>query len=328
MKTILITDTHYGVKNNSNTWCNYQLKFIDDTIIPLIQQLSKNDDVRVIHCGDVFDSRAAYSLLIANRVVTKYREIASLCPIYIVAGNHDFYSPISDDYCTIPLLFRDIENIQYYIQNIETSNYNELFVPYYTFLDKDALKTAIQTHHPKAIYTHADLDHLPDEEYKQILQGVSVISGHIHTPNFKDNFFTLGSTYALTFADTNSPRGLYVVDTDDYANMKFIENTSSIKFWRLYDNQIFNYNFTIGTDDYIEIYINKKFLIEDEFIKKLKDLSTKYRNIKVIPNDVESSEGNAEVNFDTYNIDEQCRKCIPDYLQEKFNTVIANTKDI
>ena len=58
MKTIIITDTHFGTRNNSKVWCDYQIKFIDNTLLPLVKKLSQKDAVRVIHCGDLFDSKS------------------------------------------------------------------------------------------------------------------------------------------------------------------------------------------------------------------------------------------------------------------------------
>ena len=55
MKTIIITDTHFGARNNSKVWCDYQIKFIDNTLLPLVKKLSQKDAVRVVHCGDGVD---------------------------------------------------------------------------------------------------------------------------------------------------------------------------------------------------------------------------------------------------------------------------------
>ena len=66
MTDILITDTHFGIKQNSITWFNSQSNFIYEQLIPYIQ--THKDIIRLIHLGDVFDSRSSISVLIAAKV--------------------------------------------------------------------------------------------------------------------------------------------------------------------------------------------------------------------------------------------------------------------
>ena len=44
MKTIIFTDTHFGVKQNSITWFKSQKKFIEEQLMPYIKSL--DDDVK------------------------------------------------------------------------------------------------------------------------------------------------------------------------------------------------------------------------------------------------------------------------------------------
>ena len=92
MTNIIITDTHFGVKNNSITWFNSQSDFIYKQLIPYIK--SHQDTIRLIHMGDVFDSRSTISVYIAKKVRKMFKDLAEICEdVIVVAGNHDFYSP-------------------------------------------------------------------------------------------------------------------------------------------------------------------------------------------------------------------------------------------
>ena len=262
MKTVIITDTHFGTRNNSKVWNDYQIKFIDSTLIPLIKELSKKDEVRVVHCGDLFDSKSTLNIYIVDKVMRKIDESASHCPIYIVAGNHDFYSMTDDSICTIDLLFRNPpENIHYVRRGFLTDEgRKELMLPYFTTETPEGLQEVMDSINftPEVIYCHTDLDRAVPE-IKEMFKHSNVISGHIHIPSIHDNFYTIGSTYALNFGDSNTPRGCYVMDGNEVKGMQFIENNDSIKFWRLFDRDIFDESLIrkFNQDDYIEMYLKE-----------------------------------------------------------------------
>ena len=79
MIDVIFTDTHFGWKNNSMTWLNSQLDFIYKQFIPKLKELSKINDVRVIHCGDVFDSRSTISTYVATKIVKAFADIRANC---------------------------------------------------------------------------------------------------------------------------------------------------------------------------------------------------------------------------------------------------------
>ena len=111
MKTIILSDTHYGIKQNSITWMNSQVDFLYKEFLPFVKHLKKEGPIQVVHCGDVFDSRSSINPLIASNIRKAFREIANECPFYINAGNHDFYSPNEDDISALDLTLNNIKNL-------------------------------------------------------------------------------------------------------------------------------------------------------------------------------------------------------------------------
>lgn len=327
MKTVILSDTHYGIKQNSITWMNSQIDFIYKEFIPCIKHLQKEDSVQVIHCGDMFDSRSSINPFVASNVRKAFKEIAKLCPVYVIAGNHDFYSPNDDDISALDFTMSNIENLYILRDNIRclldsNDNVESLLVPWYEFDKKEVLEDMINTYHPKNIFCHTDLTRLSDE-YKQILKGITVYSGHIHTPQKNKNLITLGSTYSLTFADCNSDRGFYILDnrTDE---LLFVKAKNIIKFWRFYNNEIFDIDIDKVKNDYIELYINKINLLNEKFTEHISLLTSKIHNIVVVPNaDIETV--NEDVEFTNYNIEEICEANIPKELMDKFKEI--STKD-
>lgn len=329
-----MTDTHFGIKNNSKVWCDYQMKFIDNTIIPLIKKLKKNDNVRIVHCGDVFDSKSSLNPYIVDRVINKFEELLEMCPVYIVAGNHDFYSMTEDSVCAINLLFRGLKGDLSYATRgfIGNSITKELMLPYFSTENDDMLKQIMSDigFVPEIIYCHTDLEHLSSTA-KECFKNSKIISGHIHIPCIHDNYYTIGSTYPLTFDAANAKRGVYVMDGNDVENMQFIENNDSIKFWRLYDKDIFNDDLIskFGDDDYIELYINKVNLIIDEYIIKINEVLKRFRNSVSIPNDVVTENaGSAPIDFNNFDIESLIERNIPEQLKEKFKIILKRVKDI
>ena len=311
---ILLTDTHFGIKQNSNTWYNYQCLFFDKQLIPCIKKLKRDGyDVMLYHLGDVFDSRSSINTSIAKRVRELFVRLSELCTIYIISGNHDYYYPDSDEINTCEIILNNINNV-----NIIS---NELFVlgedllaPWFEFQKFDKLQSFIQSNNIKNIYTHADLMNLSNE-YNYLLKDYNVYSGHIHTPNFNRNYNTIGSVYSLSFADSNTNRGFYVVYND---NIKFINNTHSIKFYRIYNEDILKFDINgINSNDYIELYIYKENLLIDEYQVKIKKFTDNFKNCNVIP---QQNILDAQLN-ESININTSYREYIPENLLEKFDII-------
>ena len=178
--TILLTDTHFGVKNNSMTWLHSQMDFVYNQLIPFIKEkresMGDGDTIRIIHLGDVFDSRSSVSTMIATKVVQCFGELSKLVDkFYIIAGNHDYYSPTSNEVNTLDLMFRNL-NITL-VTNRVLGDGDDLLIPWYEY-GNPAIQKFIDTHDIKRIFVHADIvnEKIP---YK----GVEVYSGHVHIPN-------------------------------------------------------------------------------------------------------------------------------------------------
>ena len=63
---ILLTDTHFGVKQNSITWLKSQMNFFYEQLIPFIRK--EKELVYIYHLGDLFDSRSSINPFISNEV--------------------------------------------------------------------------------------------------------------------------------------------------------------------------------------------------------------------------------------------------------------------
>lgn len=333
--TVLITDTHFGTHNNSMTWLKSQMSFFNEQLIPhLIELKEKGNRVRLVHCGDVFDSRSTINSYIATNVVKLFDRVCEIVDkMVIVNGNHDFYQPSDDSVDTVNLIFRQLQlshtDKLYIISDKKVldrwGDETCLYVPWYEWIKYDDLVEYLEnspfpvTH----IFTHADLVREGTD-----IDCPNIISGHIHTPYFKGNIKNLGSCFALTFIDCNSKRGFY--EYEDGAELKFIENKYSIRFWRFYDNEILKIPSNINKDDYIELYVSKSKIAQKRYADAYAAWVKEFKNVWRVPQ-LDDNENISDIKkFEGYNIETMTEGLIPDELKDKFEQVkqyINNIKD-
>lgn len=320
---ILLTDTHFGVKQNSITWLKSQMNFFYEQLIPFIR--NEKELVYIYHLGDLFDSRSSINPFISNEVRNLFDYLASMENVYrifIIGGNHDYYSPNSPDVDSINMTLRGIDKVEIITNGIqmwwdENEDEYDMFVPWFDYYDMPAIEASLNIEGVKRVFIHNDLDNI-EPSYRELFKNVDVYSGHIHIPSGYKNLHNLGSCFALNFADANQDRGFYTMNNDG-SNLKFHPNLKSIKFKRLYNKEIFaSPNF--GTNDYVELYIDQDKLSIDDYQNRIKWFNENYKNVIIVPRTT-SIVNESNCNFQEYNIDDICRESIPENLLEKFNII-------
>lgn len=317
MVKILFTDTHFGVKQNSMTWFSSQKSFIEDQLLPIIKQCrSEQDEVHLIHLGDVFDSRSTISTYIATEIVKIFKELRdNVTKFTIIGGNHDYYSPNTDKVDTLNLILKNLD-IQLVTNKYEIDG-EDLYMPWYEWLSNiNNLTDIIKTHNIKNIYTHADIVTFPPKNIP-----ARVFSGHIHTPKIVNNLYNLGSCYYLDFGDSNQERGIYIIKNN---SIRFIPNTKSIKFWRLYDEDVFGSQEKYNPKDYFEIYISQQNLQDQKYIDVLSKYINTYKNSIIIPRYPELINENTDSEncLNPYGMENMIKELIPANLSQKFKMVL------
>ena len=329
---ILFTDTHFGIKQNSQTWLQSQLDFLNQQLIPyIVDARGKGQEVTLVHLGDVFDSRSTISVLIASEVKKAFSHLADLVDEFIIiGGNHDYYSPNQSHVDTLDLIFGDIGNITLVTENNQPmitrgrEGQGDLYLSWYAWHEHmDTVVEWVEKFRPARIFTHADIygltpgsPKIPDE-----LSGIRIYSGHIHIPNFKvSGLNNLGSCYPLSFADCNSQRGFYVQVGD---SLEFHPNTSSISFWRIRGEA--QLQELIGNPknkkDYIEVYLPREKIIDPSIQTLLKSLD--YKNLWIIP-EIDHGLVMEQADLKSLDIDACIDKLVPEALKDKMAQVRAH----
>ena len=90
MKIALITDTHFGARNDSLLFIDFFRKFYENIFFPTLKERGITD---VIHLGDVVDRRKFINYKTLNSMkeilFSPLKEMGG--NIKIIVGNHDIY---------------------------------------------------------------------------------------------------------------------------------------------------------------------------------------------------------------------------------------------
>jgi DNA repair exonuclease SbcCD nuclease subunit len=248
-RIIFITDTHLGVRNNSNDWIEIHENYFNNWFIPLCKKIYRPGDC-LVHLGDVYDSRQSLNLRVLNLGIEIFESLSSIFKdgIYIICGNHDIYGKNTNEVNSLKSL-KWIPGVNIF-EEPETIN----FGPKKVFLmpwrkDHDAEREvlrSVESH--DYMFCHTDLKGLMFNKFVRIEEGLNyddmdkferVYSGHIHYSQNFGKMRMLGSPYQLTRSDTDNLKGITVLDLET-GYEEYYENTFSPKFIRLTFEKVLN----------------------------------------------------------------------------------------
>ena len=90
MQLAIITDTHYGVRNDGEQFLNHFRDFFDDTFFP---ELERRKIKHVLHLGDLIDRRKFINFKTLSRMYQDFLDPLADRGITmdLIIGNHDVY---------------------------------------------------------------------------------------------------------------------------------------------------------------------------------------------------------------------------------------------
>lgn len=317
MKVWLISDTHFGIKNNDDVWLNTFNDYFQNELIPFLKKNVSKDDI-LIHCGDVFDNRKTIGLNTINVVLDIFSKLNDIFNnIKIITGNHDMYNKNIRDIVSIDIIKHFSHVTIYKSESYEIiDNKKCLFIPFCNEPDEE--KNIINKYRRSGIdyiFCHSDIANtmlgagnyshskLELENYNNI----EVYSGHIHYRSSTKNIHYIGTPYSITRNDYNNSKGVYSLELQS-GKLDFFENTTSPKFLKInYKDIDYSTIDDIIRNNFIDLYINEN----ETSIKEISTFIDKYKSIarSIYIQLIESKK-------DIVNIDTKQKLGIKDYIKQ------------
>ena len=294
MKIALLNDTHFGCRNDSPAFIEYQNKFYNDLFFPYLQ---KSGIKTLIHLGDVVDRRKFINHNTAHNFKKVFWNRLDELGIdtHIIIGNHDTYYKNTNDINAINLLLREYANVKIYSETtpIEIDNLSILLVPWINPENEKKTMAMIEQSRSPVVMGHLELHGFKVNDYVVMEHGTNidpfakfdrVYSGHFHTRSSQNNIHYLGSPYEMYWNDWNDTRGFHLFDTETLEHTP-INNPYNIFEKVFYEDTPFQTFDTRGFEDKIvKVIVRKKSDIGqfERFIDKI--YSANVAELKIVEN--------------------------------------------
>jgi DNA repair exonuclease SbcCD nuclease subunit len=240
MKIAIITDTHWGVRNDHQAFLDNNKKFLDDTFFPFIDSHSIVD---VIHLGDLVDRRKYLNINTAKRLRDDFIRPLHARGIraHLTIGNHDTYYKNTNSVNSIREFYKDDFTIYEQATTVEFDGVPILLMPWICDDNRDHALESIRTTNAQICMGHLELSGFEMYRGSPLSHGDDpslfgrfdlVCSGHYHRRSTSGNIHYLGSHAEFTWSDYDDPKGFHILDTET-RELAFIENPYKMfrKLW-------------------------------------------------------------------------------------------------
>tara|TARA_B100000029_G_scaffold29857_1_gene28677 strand:+ start:6027 stop:7058 length:1032 start_codon:yes stop_codon:yes gene_type:complete len=223
MKILLITDQHFGVRNDNLYFVEHYKKFYSKIVIPFIKASGIKE---IINLGDTFDKRRSINYMSLEAAKEMWFDpIKELgCKMTALVGNHDIY------YKNTLRINSPDELLGGYdidvITEPTTRSYDGtdiLLLPWICDENYDRTLRSITESTAPVCMGHLELNGFEAHPGHVMQTGTDmsmftkfdkVFSGHYHTKSNMGNCYYLGNPYQLYWNDYGQKRGFHVFDTE------------------------------------------------------------------------------------------------------------------
>jgi DNA repair exonuclease SbcCD nuclease subunit len=250
MKVAIITDQHFGARNDSVGFLDFFQEFYDNTFFPAIDAAGIST---VLILGDTFDRRKYVNFYSLQRAKEMFFDklAARNINVYMLAGNHDTYYKNTNDVNSPDLLLCEYENItvidtpQTIHLNYEDTSADVLMLPWICADNYQQSMDEINNTSATLCMGHLEIAGFAMHRGMESHEGLSkdlfkrfdmVFSGHYHHRSSSDHIYYLGNPYELTWQDYNDPRGFHLFDLAT-RGLEFIQNPNRMFFRVEYDDK-------------------------------------------------------------------------------------------
>jgi DNA repair exonuclease SbcCD nuclease subunit len=237
MKVAIITDQHFGARNDSIAFLDYFQKFYDNVFFPTLRE---HGITTVLVLGDTFDRRKYVNFYALQRAKEMFFDKLALdgITVHMLAGNHDTYFKNTNVVNSPDLLLREYNNINV-IDHPATIYVDDTPICMMPWICPENYQDSIDTiNDTKAeiCMGHFEIAGFAMYRGMESHDGLSketfdkfdmVFSGHYHHKSDDGHIYYVGNPYELTWQDYNDPRGFHLFDLGS-RELTFIRNPFSM----------------------------------------------------------------------------------------------------
>ena len=303
MKVAIITDQHFGARNDSVAFLDYFEKFYDTIFFPTLDEANIST---VLILGDTFDRRKYVNFYALERAKKMFFDKLAVrnIKVYMLVGNHDTYYKNTNEVNSPDLLLQEYTNI-HVIDHPATIYVDDIPICMMPWICPENYQDSIDT--IKDTQAEICMGHFEIAGFsmyrgmeshegmgKEIFEKFDMVfSGHYHHRSNDGHIYYLGNPYELTWQDYNDPRGFHLFDLGT-RRLDFIQNSYRM-FERIEYNDKERDPIDLDTLDLKGIYVrlvvvNKTDYYKfDKFVQKLYNKSC--ADIKIIEDLSEFGDG-------------------------------------
>lgn len=233
MNVAIITDQHFGARNDSQAFLDFYEKFYDNTFFPTLEE---HEIKTVLILGDTFDRRKYVNFYSLGRAKKMFfdRLAEKDIDVIMIAGNHDTYFKNTNEVNSPELLLKEYKNIQIIDEavTLDVHGTNICFVPWVCTDNFDHSMQTMKETNAEICMGHFEIAGFAMYRGMESNEGFSpdtfrkfdmVFSGHYHHRSNDGHIYYLGNPYELTWQDYNDSRGFHLFDMNNRV-LNFIQN--------------------------------------------------------------------------------------------------------
>lgn len=257
MKIALITDQHFGARNDSLAFHDYFENFYLNFFFPYLEQ---NNIKLVVDLGDTFDRRKYINFYSLERCKKYWFDqlLQRDYKLHCIVGNHCTYFKNTNTVNSPDLLLKLYSNITIHSAPsvVDIEGVKIVMMPWICQDNYTECYELMQATDAQILLGHLELkgfemykgsviDHGHDT--KSFEKFDVVCSGHYHHKSTRGNIHYLGAPYEMTWSDYDDARGFHIFDTET-RELQFVQNPYKM-FYRLwYDDRDQNIDYVIKQD--------------------------------------------------------------------------------
>lgn len=302
MKTALITDIHFCIRNGSPYYAERYRLFFENIFFPYIDK----HNIKTILClGDTFEDRKNLNILGLKAAREMFFDEALKRDIKIISilGNHDLFFRNTNEVNSMDIIESSYKNV-YIVNEYEEFKFGDKIFGLMSWVNNENLDRNLEriksTSNADFLLMHAEIvgfemtkGNVADKGFEQSLFGrfELVLSGHFHIKNKIGHIYYIGNPFQTNWDDYNSDRGFHVYDHDTNT-FEFIKNTYENFDVIIYDDavNISTFNFDKYKDQKVKVLVhNVTGLKQASYLTFLENLNTKVFEYTVVEINDESA---------------------------------------